>query len=211
MFEVIFSMLGFGIQRSQSAVQSITAKLEQRQPLACKHVRLDSDRYAIWWGLTHSKGDPFNQRKGKDGIHWIPTAGCRGSGLHHNIDIVALYLQYCKLMGFTTATHGKKFRQQQDAPFFQTLDKQGRPTGQAMDYNSTLEALKTDITEDFPELDAAEYGLHSFRRFGATYARVKGIPDDLIKHMGGWVSDCFRRYFMFSDDQKVDNNRGILV
>jgi hypothetical protein len=80
-----------------------------------------------------------------------------------------------------------------------------------MDYNSTLKALKTDITEDFPELDAAEYGLHSFRRFGATYARVKGIPDDLIKHMGGWVSDCFRRYFMFSEDQKVDNNRGILV
>ena len=76
-----------------------------------------------------------------------------------------------------------------------------------MDYNDLLRSLKRDIDEEFPDLCSADFGTHSFRRFGATYAKLKGIPDDLIQHMGGWVSECFRMYFLFSDDDKVEINR----
>ena len=65
--------------------------------------------------------------------------------------------------------------------------------------------------EYFPELDAADYGTHTFRRFGATYAKCQGIPDDLIKLMGRWVSDCWQRYLMFSDEDKVQMSRDMLA
>ena len=92
------------------------------------------------------------------------------------------------------------------------MDKLGHPTGQALDYNGILKAFKTDINEDFPDLDSTEYGLHSFRRFGATYAKAKGIPDDLVQHMGGCAAlDCFKTYWLFSEEEKVDINRGLLI
>jgi hypothetical protein len=173
-----------------------------------KNVRLDSARYAVWWALSWSKGDPFGKRKGKDGLDWTVTSGCQSS--KHPIDIVALYHLYCRLMGFSTDTGSKKFRQQQELPFFQELDKRGRPTGAALSYNSLLSALKADIDAYFPDIDSAFIGTHSFRRFGATYCKLKGIPDDLIQFMGRWVSECFQRYFIFSDDAKVNMSRSMI-
>ena len=80
-----------------------------------------------------------------------------------------------------------------------------------MAYNSALYALKADITNHFPDLDPADYGTHSFRRFGATYAHMKGLPNDLVQYMGRWVSDCFQRYFLFSDDYKVEISRQMMT
>ena len=67
---LVFSFLGLGIQRSQSAVvqsavtQSVS-ELEQKT-LLLEDTRLCSESYAVWWGLKFSKGDPFGRRKGKD-------------------------------------------------------------------------------------------------------------------------------------------------
>ena len=84
------------------------------------------------------------------------------------------------------------------------------PTGAPFLYDSLLRALKADIRRFFPELDPADYATHSFRRFGATYAKCGGIPDDVIQYVGRWVSDCFQRYFVFSDDDKVDMSRSLI-
>jgi hypothetical protein len=127
----------------------------------------------------------------------------------HPIDIVALYRRYCKLMGFPTDQKGREFERTRKAPFFQEVAN-GKPTGEPMQYATLLAALKHDIDMEFPELDAADYGTHSFRRFGATLARTQGIPDDMIKLMGRWQSDCFQMCFMFSEDDKVEANRGML-
>ena len=80
-----------------------------------------------------------------------------------------------------------------------------------MKYNTLLSALKSDIDAYFPDLDSKNIGTHSFRRFGATYAKLRGVPDDLIQYMGRWVSACFQRYFIFSDDNKVDFSKDLVA
>ena len=205
---LVHTFLGFAVQRSQSAAVSNAANV--RKPdriLLRRNVRFDQARNAVWWGLTHSKGDPFGRRKGKDGIDWTVTAGHRSN--NHPIDIVWLYQLYCKRMGFTDNRSCQKYRQQSDMAFFQELNKD-KPTGRPLSYNSLLIALKQDISLFFPDLDPADFGTHSFRRFGATYMKCKGTPDDLIQYMGRWVSECFQRCFLFSDDDKVNISKQML-
>lgn len=43
-------------------------------------------------------------------------------------------------------------------------------------------------------LSPAEFGTHSFRIGAATVAEASGLPDDMVKKLGRWKSDCFRRY-----------------
>ena len=114
-------------------------------------------------------------------------------------------------MGFNTDPKSVTARKQKDLPFFQEISRSGKPTGTPLRYNTLLSELKRDITMHFPDIDPKCIGTHSFRRFGATYAKTKGIPDDLIQLMGRWVSDCFQRYFMFSDSDKADINRQMVT
>ena len=112
-----YSFLGFTIQRSQSAavnskpkqhgdtigrrvtseflsgVDQATAQLTNGKVLLLEDTSLDLARYAVWWGLKFSKGDPFGKRLGRDGRDWTPSAGCRDAD--HQIDIVALHVRYC--------------------------------------------------------------------------------------------------------------------
>jgi len=43
-------------------------------------------------------------------------------------------------------------------------------------------------------VDPAKYSGHSFRRGGATFAHRLGVDPLLIKRMGDWRSDAYRRY-----------------
>jgi hypothetical protein len=140
---LVYVFLGFGIQRAQAAThrpaavkyascaEAMNCSMRSRI-LTVDDVRLDWDNYAVWWGLRHSKGDPFGRRKGKDGRDWTPTAGCKSA--KHPIDVVALYVHYCKLMGFTTQRHGRLFEKTKDVPFFQEI-KKGKATGQPLLYD----------------------------------------------------------------------------
>ena len=217
-----FSFLGFGLQRSQSVSVNSSCKSSalnasmfdhssaylQNKTLLLEDTRLDRTAYAIWWGLKFSKGDPFNKRLGKDGRDWTPTAGCQNAD--HPIDIVSLYIHYCHLMSFPLQREGREYDRCCKLPFFQEIDARGRPTGKPMTYAHLLKALKDTITEFFPDMDATEFGTHSFRRFGATLAKCNGVPDDLIQLMGRWVSQCFQSYFQFSDEDKVQANAALL-
>ena len=100
-------------------------------------------------------------------------------------------------------------------PFFQQLDANGRPTGKALTYAVLLKELRNDladIADIYPELTdtAPLFGLHCFRRFGATLAKTNGVPDDITQYLGRWISDCFQRYFLFSDDDKIAMSRSML-
>jgi len=141
-------------------------------------------------------------------IDWTVTAGCQSND--HFVDPVALYKLYCRLVGFNDDVSSKRYQRQQDLPFFQELDKRGKPNGKPLEYNTILYELKDTIKLHFLELDPSDYATHSFRRFGATLAKCRGLPDDLTQHMGRWVSDCFQRYFLFSDDDKTDMNKSLL-
>ena len=204
------SMLGFGIQRSRSAVTKSISCWEQKTHLTVSDVKLDRKLYAVWWGIKHSKGDPFGNRLGKDGKDWLPTAGSPSES--HPIDIVPLFRRYCRLMNFRVKPDGTVVSPAGDVPFFQQLTS-GRPNGLPLTYAQLLAATKTaqrELSGDYPELVDARIGLHSFRRFGATLAKLRGVPDDLIQVMGRWVSLTFQRYFVYDEADLVDINKRLL-
>ena len=53
-------------------------------------------------------------------------------------------------------------------------------------FNRRLRSLTKDCPGDFSS--------HSFRRGGATWALMSGIPEAVIKLLGDWSSDCYLRY-----------------
>jgi hypothetical protein len=67
-----------------------------------------------------------------------------------------------------------------------------------------------DFSRQCPSLAGTSLGLHCFRRFGATLAKIKGVPDDIIQYMGGWRSDKFKLYFSFTEDDKINFNSQLL-
>ena len=89
------SFLGFGIQRSRSAVTKIASVFETDKKLCVSDVRLDRDLYAVWWGVKSSKGDPFAKRMGRDRKDWVPTAGCKAA--QHPIWNVLLLCRFLSL------------------------------------------------------------------------------------------------------------------
>ena len=117
-------------------------------------------------------------------------------------------------MSFPLQREGREYDRCCKLPFFQEIDARGRPTGKPMTYAHLLKALKDTITEFFPDMDATEFGTHSFRRFGATLAKCNGVPDDLIQLVGRWVSQnpsvSNPAYFQFSDEDKVQANAALL-
>jgi len=227
-----YSFLGFSIQRSQACTNKNSqptgqTKQEEKfftdRTLLTQDVELDTENWTVWWALKHSKGDPFGKRKGKDGNDWTATAGCRRPT--HPIDIFRLTQVYCKLMGIKLNEKcnrkAQPFKNQAGRkpaamiPFFQQLDANGRPTGKALTYAVLLKELRNDladIADIYPELTdtAPLFGLHCFRRFGATLAKTNGVPDDITQYLGRWISDCFQRYFLFSDDDKIAMSRSML-
>lgn len=52
--------------------------------------------------------------------------------------------------------------------------------------------------------DNIDLNTHSFRIGGASAAASSGVPDSIIKILGRWSSDCYRRYIRISDPVIVD-------
>ena len=46
-------------------------------------------------------------------------------------------------------------------------------------------------------MDATQYSSHSFRRGGASWSFLAGVPTEMIKLMGDWRSDAYLRYIEF--------------
>ena len=53
--------------------------------------------------------------------------------------------------------------------------------------------------------DPEKYGLHSLRRGGATFALQCNIQGEMIKVLGDWASDAWRRYCDISMEQRLDS------
>lgn len=48
-------------------------------------------------------------------------------------------------------------------------------------------------------LNPLGYSLHSLRKGAAQHAKDSGLRDDQIQVLGRWTSECFRKYFEYSD------------
>ena len=61
-----------------------------------------------------------------------------------------------------------------------------------LEYTRLMYCLKAGMRK--LGLDATQYAGHSFRRGGATYAFLAGVPEHIIRLMGDWKSDVWREY-----------------
>ena len=55
-----------------------------------------------------------------------------------------------------------------------------------------------------------EYSLHSLRRGGATFAYQSDLEAEMIKMLGGWASDCFKRYIDISMDKRYESMKAFV-
>ena len=53
--------------------------------------------------------------------------------------------------------------------------------------------------------DPSRFSLHSLRRGGATFAYQSNIEGEMIKLLGGWASDAYKRYIDISMDKRYDS------
>ena len=70
--------------------------------------------------------------------------------------------------------------------------------------------IKVGLGLSCPSLDVKSWGLHAFRRFGATIAKLNGLPNDIIKLLGRWHSDTFLGYFVFSIEEQINLQSNLL-
>lgn len=57
-------------------------------------------------------------------------------------------------------------------------------------YKSIVDVVRKSVPAD----QSASYACHSFRRGGATYMFSIGMSTEMIRLMGDWKSECFRKY-----------------
>ena len=58
--------------------------------------------------------------------------------------------------------------------------------------------------------DDQAYTLHSLHRGGATFAYQSDLEGEMIKLLGGWASDCFKRYIDISMDKRYESMKAFV-
>ena len=200
---VIYAHLGQGICRAQAAVMQTICWWEMDRALTVADVIIDDERYAVGFGLKHSKNDQFHQNASLDDAKhrdWIWISGTPESPL----DIVGLIKKYYVRMKFETLT---PFQRERTA-FYQQVDNvTDRPLTRPLTYKNLLAEYRRDLSllnkDKYPCLEPSEWGLHSWRRFGATVAKRSGMPNDIIRRLGRWRSDAFELYFALTSDDEI--------
>ena len=66
------------------------------------------------------------------------------------------------------------------------------PSGTPVTTGSFIRKLKRHLL--MLDIDPDDYSGHSLRKGGACTAARAGLSDEMIKMLGRWTSDCFRRY-----------------
>jgi len=61
-------------------------------------------------------------------------------------------------------------------------------------YILTYKQIVSIIRQSVPNEQSDQYACHSFRRGAASWMFCQGMSVEVIRMMGGWESDCFRRY-----------------
>ena len=58
--------------------------------------------------------------------------------------------------------------------------------------------------------DSAIYSLHSLHRGGTTFAYQSNMEGEMIKLLGDWASDCYKRYIDVSMDKRFDSMKAFV-
>ena len=60
-------------------------------------------------------------------------------------------------------------------------------------------------------LDSAKYSTHSLRRGGCTHAFANNIAEPVIKLMGDWVSDAYKKYIDIMVEARLRTFSSLLI
>ena len=55
-----------------------------------------------------------------------------------------------------------------------------------------------------------QYSLHSLQRGGATFVYQSDMEAEMIKLLGDWASDCYKRYIDVSTDKRFDSMKAFV-
>ena len=59
-------------------------------------------------------------------------------------------------------------------------------------------------------VNPSDYTLHSLRRGGATFTYRCNIEGEMIRTLGSWSSDCYKRYIDITTDQRYDSMKAFV-
>ena len=206
-----YCQLGQGTSRAQTATVSRTAMMEKNweteRVLMVADVVIDTDLYGVRYGLRkQEKQDYGGNLRNDEGIEWIYVSGKKGSVL----DAVAVTTVYVQQMGFDKLSDFEK----SETPFYQEIYN-NFPTSRPLQYDSFLRSFRRDLLrlprDKYPFEDWSKYGVHAWRRFGATVAHLNGVPNDLVQELGRWRSDSFLSYFVLSHEEGFARQANMLA
>ena len=80
--------------------------------------------------------------------------------------------------------------------------------GIALSYNQLIYRFRKWLK--LVKLDESLFSLHSLRRGGVTFAYQADIQGDMIKLLGDWASDCYKRYIDVSMDKRYDSMKNFV-
>jgi hypothetical protein len=194
-----YAQMGQGFMRAQSVVNKTIEKWESGEVLMVSDVQIDTEKYCVHFGKKKDKPDHFGDRLDETGHDWVHVAGAKGTPL----DIMPVIIKYVELMGFNQLNENQK----RVTPFYQQI-LFNKPTGKPHTYSVLLGDFRSDLSKlpksKYPLLKTHEWGLHAFRRFAATVAKLQGLPNDIIQTLGKWNSDSFLLYFTFTPDEELE-------
>jgi hypothetical protein len=169
----------FGFFRKSNVTVASPALFDAKKHLRRGDVRVDSQRYCLWVRIRWSKTLQFGDR-----VLEVPLQGVRG----HPLDPVQWWQTYCATVPAPA-----------EAPAFCYLDAAG--ARQVLTHALLVRTTKALVAKI--GMDPATVSGHSFRRGGATFAALAGVPAELIKLQGDWRSDAYRLYIVLPDSSKV--------
>ena len=167
--------------RSASSLPKTVAKYDSGEHLAWRDVLLlhEGKQQYLAVGVKSQKPDVYGMRLDETGHCWYALSASPGQ----QVNVCCTYALY--------AAAAKA--QDPAAPFFQQVEH-NELTGRPATYKQMLAAFKKDLKAVCPDKEMENFGLHSFRRGGATTAKARGIPDTFIQQFGCWSSEAYKLY-----------------
>jgi hypothetical protein len=169
----------FGFFRKSNVTVRSPSLFDSSKNLCRGDVRVDLSKYCLWVQLRWTKTIQFQER-----VVDVPIMGLK----NHPLDPVAWWQRLCAAVPAPAS-----------APAFCYLDAGGKR--QVLTHAQLVQHTKTLVAK--MGLDPASVSGHSFRRGGASYAAMAGVPAELIKLQGDWRSDAYKLYCVLPSGEKL--------
>ena len=169
----------FGFFRKSNVTVASPSLFDASKHLRRGDVRVDLHRYCLWVSVRWSKTLQFGER-----VLEVPIVGMQG----HPLDPVAWWQRLCAAVPGTA-----------ESPAFCYVDENGAL--QILTHAAFVKQTKALVAK--VGLDPNTVSGHSFRRGGATFAALAGVPAELIKLQGDWRSSAYELYIVFPPSQKL--------